>query len=109
MGSVLTPARVFGLDSPVRLVLLMVTMSEQQSRPVATAKVPDVIACRMTEADRLIVSDIMIATGITDGSQVARAGFRAFHAELCARPGSPIKPRHEPPVPAVSVTNGQEG
>ena len=62
----------------------------------------------MTDADKLIVSDIMLATGITDGSQVARAGYRALHAELCMRPGSPIKPRFEPPVPVVSPPTSVE-
>jgi hypothetical protein len=71
------------------------------------AKVPDTISCRVTDADRLIVSDIMIATGIPDATQVARLGLRALHAELCARPGSPIKPRFDPPVPATSSANSE--
>lgn len=58
----------------------------------------------MTDADKLIVSDIMIATGVTDGVQIARAAFRTYHAELCARPGSPIKPRGVPPILATPVT-----
>jgi hypothetical protein len=82
-------------------------MSDQDARPAILSKVPDVIACRMTEADKLYVSDIMIATGITDGSQISRAGYRALHAELCARPGSPIRPRIEPPVPATSASDSE--
>jgi hypothetical protein len=73
------------------------------------AKVPDTIACKMTDADKLIVSDIMIATGVTDGVQIARAAFRTYHAELCARPGSPIKPRGLPPIPATPITPSSEG
>jgi hypothetical protein len=69
------------------------------------SKVPDTIACKMTDADKLIVSDIMIATGVTDGVQIARAAFRTYHAELCARPGSPIKPRGLPPILATQTTS----
>jgi hypothetical protein len=84
-------------------------MTEQGESTTVLAKVPDTIACRMTDADKLIVSDIMIATGVTDGVQIARAAFRTYHAELCARPGSPIKPRIVAPIPANPATPSSEG
>lgn len=84
-------------------------MTEQDASTSILAKVPETIACRMTEADKLIVSDIMIATGVTDGVQIARAAFRTYHAELCARPGSPIKPRVIAPIPANQTPQNSEG
>jgi hypothetical protein len=65
---------------------------------VSSKEVPELLTCKMTERDKIVFTEVVDATGLTNTSEFVRFCMRAAQREIrsLARPAHSVGDTHTP-------------